>query len=61
MIRLDLVNNSALEQSGSLDDKSKSFHLESDYANMKLLQIELQKAVDEYSSVHCQRLNKYIT
>jgi ABC-type cobalamin transport system ATPase subunit len=38
-----------------------SLHLQSDYSNMKRLQKELQRAVDELSGTHSQRLTRYIT
>eukprot|EP01038_Epipyxis_sp_PR26KG_P006368 gene6368-8770_t len=62
MLRLDLVNNSSVDNLNSEKSKPKqSFHLQSDYSNLKKIQIELQRAVDEFNNVHCQRLNKYIT
>ena len=39
----------------------KSHHLQADYATMKMLQNELQKALDEMNSVHCQRISRYIS
>jgi hypothetical protein len=38
-----------------------SYHLQADYANMKKLQDELQRAVDSLNSAHCQRLSRYIS
>ena len=38
-----------------------SYHLQSDYANMKNLQTELQRALDELNGVHAQRLTRYIS
>lgn len=42
------------------DDVFESLHLQADFANMKMIQQELQKAIDEYNGVHCQRMRKYI-
>ena len=39
----------------------KSLHLQADYANMKHLQTELQRALDELNGVHVQRLTRYIS
>ena len=39
----------------------QSVHLQADYAHMKLLQTELQRALDEMSGVHCQRISRYIS
>ena len=50
-----------LENSGSVSDISESVHIQSDFANLKKLQSELQSAVDETSSVHAQRISRYIT
>jgi hypothetical protein len=68
LLRLDLVNNafSAEEDtqhssSAAGDRKYRSFHLQSDHANMKLLEQELQRAVDEANNVHCQRINRYLS
>lgn len=47
-----------LEQSGGI---SQSIHFQSDFSNLKRLQLELQSAVDETSSVHSQRISRYIT
>jgi len=38
-----------------------SLHFQADYANMKNLQDELQKALDELAGVHANRLTKYIS
>ena len=50
-----------LDSSGSSQDFSKSLHIQSDFANLKRLQIELESAVNEVSSVHSQRISRYIT
>ena len=57
LLRLDLAN--AVDKNP--ETNSKSFHLESDYANMKNLRTELQKAIDEYNNTHCQRITRYIS
>jgi hypothetical protein len=41
--------------------KIKSYHLQSDYANLKKVQLELQRAVNDMNSVHSQRFSRYIT
>ena len=56
LVRLDLVNNADVND----DTRTQSHHLEADYANMKMLQTELGKAVDEFQNTHCQRINRYI-
>lgn len=43
-----------------LDTSSESRHLQGDYRTMKLICSELQKAVDEFENVHCQRLMHYL-
>ena len=51
--------------SGDIDtnqgNKIKSYHLQSDYANLKKIQLELQRAVNDMNSVHSQRFSRYIT
>lgn len=44
-----------------LSTKTDSLHFEVDYANMKNLQRELQGALDQLNSAHCQRFSKYIS
>jgi hypothetical protein len=77
LVRLDLVNNAiAAEEAststsstanksaataGSSNSKYQSFHLQADHAALKLLEQELQRAVDEVNSVHCQRINRYLS
>lgn len=56
LLRLDLENSG----SSSLN-AAQSVHIQSDFANLKRLQAELQSAVDEISSVHSQRISRYIT
>lgn len=59
-IRLDLRTPTTSETTASTST-IESVHLQSDYANMKRMQDELQLAVDEHSSTHCQRIARYIT
>ncbi len=42
------------------DDSITSYTLQCDYANLKNIQVELQKAVDAYQGVHSQRISRYI-
>jgi hypothetical protein len=44
-----------------LGEQVKSLHLTASYANMKHLQCELEKALDELDGVHAQRLTRYIS
>lgn len=57
MIRLDVASaqDSALEQ-----PKVESYHLQADFANLKMLQSKLQLALAELSAPHAQRLGRYI-
>ena len=60
-LRLDLVNHAVAESDDSQAKKYETHHIQADYANMKLLQNELQRAIDEHNSVHCQRVTRYIS
>lgn len=75
-IRLDLINNTistaggiiATDDDGDEDKAAKlkeggsnTYHLQADYANLKLMQTELQRVIDEYSGVHSQRISRYIS
>jgi len=55
MLRLDVYD-------GGSEDKPrvKSMHLQADFANMKRLQTELQRALAELGAPHAQRLTRYI-
>ena len=53
MLRLDVAVGAAAEP--------QSVHLQADCANMRRLQVELQRAIDEMQTVHCQRFSRYIT
>ena len=77
MLRLDLTSSrdhhhspsnhnsnteSTVDSPSSTSSSSiKSLHLQADYANMKQMQTELQRAVDTLQSAHCQRLSRYIS
>lgn len=45
----------------SVSETCTSHHLQADYANMKNLQVQLQKALDELGGVHSQRMMRYIS
>lgn len=57
LMRLDLTNNADPVE----ERRHVSYHLQADYANLKNMQNELQKAVDEFKNVHSQRINRYIS
>ena len=38
----------------------RSYNLQADYANLKKMQVELQRAVDEQAGAHSQRVQKYL-
>ena len=76
LLRLDLINNSIAATTANTTNNgdtnannsktlsatnTRSHHLQADHANMKLLELELQRAVDEMSSVHCQRISRYMS
>jgi hypothetical protein len=70
MIRLDLSKTTPAipEVGGTIkpnqltsQESLVSYHLQSDYANMKRIQTKLQEALDEQESVHSQRIMKYIS
>ena len=71
MIRIDFTDedlssihtnlNNPIGNSTMANTNIESVHLELDYANMKNLQRELQTALDQMNSLHCQRFNKYIS
>jgi len=67
LVRLDLVNKvvgppgATGPVQGAESLRHRSHHLQADHASMKLLEQELQRAVDELSSVHCQRINRYMS
>jgi hypothetical protein len=58
------ANSSSLSRlSGAAVASSEieSLHLEADYANMKNIQRELELALQQLNSAHCQRFAKYIS
>lgn len=57
-IRLDLEND-ATEQTDV--ERNKVYHLQASYANLKHVQQELQRAIDENAGVHSQRISRYIS
>ncbi len=56
-LRLDLINNATSDDT----KRYQSHHLQCDYANLKLLQSELQRAIEEHAGVHSQRISRYIS
>ena len=76
MLRLDLTpsrdhhhhisntstaNETTADNPPAVSSSLISLHLQADYANMKQMQTELQRAVDALQSAHCQRLSRYIS
>ena len=57
MIRLDVFD--AREGSSGKGDE-ESLHLQADFANLKHMQVELQRAMDDLASKHGQRITTYI-
>jgi hypothetical protein len=57
LIRLDVNEPIA----GSSAYELKSYHLQADYANMKRMQTELQRAVDDLNGTHSSRMMRYIS
>jgi hypothetical protein len=69
-LRLDLrhitsaapqITQNIAESNNANPDKIVSYTLQCDYANLKNIQQELQKAVDSFSGVHSQRITRYIS
>ena len=61
-LRLDVRTPlSSANATATSNSTVESIHLQSDYANLKKVQEELQLAIDEHSSTHCQRIARYIT
>lgn len=56
MLRLDMQAPQISDADGA-----ESVFLQADYSGMKQVQRELQAALDELRSTHCQRLVRYIT
>jgi hypothetical protein len=61
-LRLDFVSNDRHKSDSMVDgpEKTVSYNLQCDYANLKNIQRELQKAIDAYTGVHSQRITRYI-
>lgn len=57
-LKLDLVNR---HTSNDQQAAQETHHLQCNYANLKLLQTELQRAIDEHAGVHSQRISRYIS
>jgi len=58
MVRLDMRRK---QRNGTESDSIvESENLQVDYAGLKRLQMELQSALEELESVHCNRLMHYI-
>ena len=58
MLRLDVFDS---RDGASGNPTKECFHLQADYANLKRVQTELQRALEELNSPHCQRLARYIS
>ncbi len=58
-VKLDLINHHT--QSNDQQKQQETHHLQCNYANLKLLQTELQRAIDEHAGVHSQRISRYIS
>ena len=57
LIRLDVFD---ARDGTSGKGKEESLHLQADYANLKHMQLELQRAMDSLASKHGQRITRYI-
>ena len=57
LLRVD-VDESTLPSSKA---SVRSYNLQADYANLKKMQLELQRAVDEQGGAHSQRVQKYLS
>jgi len=57
MVRLDVYN---ARTGASGEGEEESLHLQADYANLKHMQMELQRAMDDLASKHGQRITRYI-
>ena len=65
-LRLDVEeansnNNDQVTSSFTSSNGIKSYHLQADYANLKRLQVELQKAISEVEGTHTLRIQKYLS
>jgi len=60
-LRLDFASNDRADSNSTEgEEKTVSYNLQCDYANLKNIQRELQKAIDAYTGVHSQRITRYI-
>ena len=57
MVRLDVYN---AREGASGEGDEESLHLQADFANLKHMQMELQRAMDDLASKHGQRITRYI-
>ena len=57
----ETIIDSTVDNSQTTMSSIVSLHLQADYANMKQMQTELQRAIDTLESAHCQRLSRYIS
>lgn len=57
----DSITETTIDNPSSMSSSLVSLHLQADYANMKQMQTELQRAVDTLQSAHCQRLSRHIS
>ena len=57
LVRLDVFD---ARDGTSGQSREESMHLQADYANLKHMQQELQRAMDHLSSKHGQRITRYI-
>mmetsp|Transcript_28131 Transcript_28131/g.47311 ORF Transcript_28131/g.47311 Transcript_28131/m.47311 type:complete len:242 (-) Transcript_28131:30-755(-) len=57
----DNDNNNSNSISSDSSGRYVSHHLQCDFGNLKLLETELQRAVDEVNHVHSQRICRYIS
>ena len=56
-----MPNSSTLQSASSPQGRTKSYRLKASYAAMTALLSSLQAAADEMKSVHCQRLQRYLS
>jgi hypothetical protein len=59
LLRLDLANNAHAQRTQT--HGIGSLHLQAGLPAMRLLEAELQRAVDEGNNVHSHRFNRYIS
>lgn len=66
LLRLELENpaqhqNQNDPQDSSIPVHQVVHHLQADYATMKMVELELQRAADEVNNIHCQRIKRYMS